>query len=308
MRHKNIVCAALAAMALNAQAQECEMAVSIKLDEGFANVPAAASSILYQSLKRIAVANGVTSEASMTPFVLNAHCDVIDKSNLQGPPMQTVQNMGLTLYISDSQGTKQYASSYVELKGVGSNETKCYIDAFKRLNASNKAIKTLMSDGKAAMMAYYDSQFDNIMKEVKRLESAQLYEEALSAVLAVPLCSKGGEKAQQYATELYAKNLDRFNTYILNQARAIWAANQTKETAAQACALLAQIDPEAKCYSDASNLMTEIKSQMRSDIDFAMREKYRDSVELERSRIESAKAVGVAYGNGQKERTTNIIP
>lgn len=71
--------------------------------------------------------------------------------------------------------------------------------------------------------------------------------------------------------------------------------------------MLAQIDSNASCYGDAAKLMTEVKSQVRSDIDFEMRQKYSDQVQIERDRIAAARAVGVAFGNGQKPTTTNLM-
>lgn len=52
--------------------------------------------------------------------------------------------------------------------------------------------------------------------------------------------------------------------------------------------------------------MAEIKKQIRSDIDFEMRDKYKDSIDLEKRRIDAARAVGVAFGNGQQPQTTNL--
>ena len=157
------------------------------------------------------------------------------------------------------------------------------------------------------MMNYYDTQYPNIIKEAKRLASLQNYEEALTMVLSIPVCSKGGEEASRYGLQLYTKNLNRMNLFILNQAKAIWAAGQDQETAYQVCAMLAQIDPDAACYAEAGKFMKEVKSQVRSDIDFEMREKYHDQIKLEKDRIAAARAVGVAWGNGQKPKTTNLM-
>ena len=49
-----------------------------------------------------------------------------------------------------------------------------------------------------------------------------------------------------------------------------------------------------------------MKKQVKSDRDFEYRQKYNDQIDLERRRIEAARAVGVAWGNGQKPTTTNI--
>lgn len=307
MIRKTIFTAMCLMAVAGAYAQDCVMPVSIQLDEDFANVPTAASTVLYQSLNRIATENGLTTDAPTTPFVLTAHCDVLDKSNLPGPPIQTVYNLGITFYMADTYTQKKFGTAYITLDGVGTGEVKSYINAFRRLNAKNGEIKDLINRGKKNMMKYYDTQYRNIIKEAKRLAFLQKYEEALTMVLSIPVCSKGGNEASEYGLQLYTKNLNRMNLFLLNQAKALWAANQDQLTAYDVCSMLAQIDPDAACYADASKMMKEVKSLVRSDIDFEMREKYHDQIQLEKDRISSARAVGVAWGNGQKPTTTNLM-
>ena len=308
MKLKRILLASCCFVALaSAHAQDCVMPVSIQLDEDFTNIPSAASTVMYQTLNRIATENGLTSESPTTPFVLTVHCDVLDKSNLPGPPIQTVYNLGLTFYMADTYTQKKFGTAYITVDGVGTGEVKSYINAFRRISANNAEIKNLLNRGKANMQKYYDTQYPNILKEAKRLVSLQKYEEALMQVLSIPLCSKGGDEAARYGPEIYTKNLDRMNLFLLNQAKALWAAGQDQQTAYNVCGLLSQIDPDAACYGDASKFMQEVKSQVRSDIDLEMRDKYHDQIQLEKDRISAARAVGVAFGNGQKPTTTNVM-
>lgn len=307
MKKRRILIAMCLLAVAGSYAQDCVMPISIQLDENFSNIPSAASSILYQSLNRVATENGLTTDAPTTPFVLTAHCDVLDKSNLPGPPIQTVYNLGITFYMADTYTQKKFGTAYVTLDGVGTGEVKSYINAFRRINNSNGEIKNLINRGKKNMMNYYDTQYPNIIKEAKRLASLQNYEEALTMVLSIPVCSKGGDEASKYGLQLYTKYLDRMNLFLFNQAKALWAAGQDQQTAYDVCAMLAQIDPDAACYTEAGKLMKEIKSQVRSDIDFEMREKYHDQIQLEKDRISAARAVGVAWGNGQKPTTTNLM-
>lgn len=304
---KIIMSAALLFATAASYAQECAMPLAVQLDDDFTNVPVAAKTVLYQSLQRIVTNNGMATESPTAPFVLTAHCDVLDKSNLSGPPIQTVYNLGLTLYIADTNTRQKFATAYITMDGVGTGEVKAYINAFKRINVNSQEIKDLVNGGKARMLKYYDTQYGNILKEAKRLEGLQQYEEALLQVSSIPVCSKGYDKAADYCSYIYGKNLDRLNLYLLNAARALWAAGQDQQTAYDVCAMLAQIDPEAKCFAEAAKLMAEVKKQVRSDIDFEMREKYNDAVKLEEARIEAARAVGVAWGNGQKPKTTNLM-
>lgn len=307
MKIKKILITACLLTAANAYAQECVMPISIQLDEDFTNVPSAASTVLYQSLSRVATENGLTTNSPITPFVLTVHCDVLDKSNLPGPPIQTVYNLGITFYMADTYTQKKFGTTYISLDGVGTGEVKSYINAFRRISANNSQIINLINRGKKNMMNYYDTQYPNIIKEAKRLVSLQNYEEALSMVLSIPVCSKGGDEASKFGLQLYTKYLDRMNLYLLNQAKALWAAGQDQQTAYDVCAMLAQIDPDAACYGEAGKLMKEVKARVRSDIDFEMREKYHDQIKLEKDRISAARAIGVAFGNGQKPTTTNLM-
>ena len=278
MKVKNFLTIICFTAGISAYAQDCVMPISIQLDEDFTNVPVAARTVLQQSLNRVATENGLTTDALTTPFVLTAHCDVLDKSNLPGPPIQTVYNLGVTFYMADTYTQKKFGTAYVALNGVGTGEVKSYINAFRQISTSNEDILSLIKRSKKNMMDYYNAQYSNIIKEAKRLESLQNYEEALTMVLSIPVCSKGGDEASKYGIQLYTKHLDRMNLFLLNQAKALWAAGQDQQTAYEVCAMLAQIDPDAACYGEAGKLMKEVKSQVRSDIDLEMREKYRDQI------------------------------
>lgn len=304
---KILAIAAMMLAATGAAAQECVMPVAVQLDEDFSNVPAAASKALYQSLTRIATQNGLATDSPSTPFVLTVHCDVLDKSNLPGPPIQTVYNLGMTLYMADTYTKKKFATEYITIDGVGTGETKSYINAFSRISAGRGEIVRLIETGKKKMLSYYDTQYPNIIREAKRLASLRNYEEALAMVLSIPVCSKGGDEATKYGLELYTQNLDRMSLFLLNSAKALWAAGQDQQTAYDVCAMLAQVDPDASCYGEAASLMKEVKAQVRSDIDLEMRQKYNDQIKLESDRIAAARAVGVAYGNGQQPTTTNLM-
>ena len=109
MKIKKILPAVCLVAAAHAYAQDCVMPISIQLDEAFTNVPAAAKTMLYQSLSRVATENGLTTDSPTTPFVLTAHCDVLDKSNLPGPPIKTVYNLGITFYMADTYTQKNSA-------------------------------------------------------------------------------------------------------------------------------------------------------------------------------------------------------
>lgn len=290
----------------NAQAQDCELPVAVVVGEQPEEIPKAAVSVLENSLRRLATASGMNADFNFSDIVLTVKIDVLDKDVIPGPPIQISHTLGITLYLGDASTRTKFASAYVEAAGVGTNETKSMIDAFRRLKASNTDIQRMFSNGKQRMMAYYNKNYQTILRNAERKASLQEYEEAIALAVLIPVCSDGGDEATNTGLRIYGQYRDKKNQALLDKARTTWAANQNHDAAIEAGRLLSQIDPDAACYDDASTLAGEIKETIRSNIDFEMREKYKDDIKLKASRIEAMRAVGVAFGKGQKPKTTNI--
>jgi hypothetical protein len=301
-----LICSILGLSPQIVKAQDCVLPIGIYVDDTIVDIPANAKSVFENTLKRIALQSNINAELGMAQFILTAKVNQLESSVVPGAPVQVVNTFGVTLYIVDAYNKQTFASEYFEVDGVGTSEVKSYNAAFRSISAQNANVRNLLQKGEAKVISYYDEQYPNILKEAERKANLQQYEEALALATAIPTCSKGGEKAQKIALQIYTKNLNRINVLLLNKAQAIWAANQDNESANEAAKMLALIDPESECYRDAQSLMSEIKKQQRKDIDFNMREKYADTVALEKARIEASRAIGVAYGNGQKQQTTNL--
>lgn len=288
-------------------AQQCEIPVNIIVDEEMCPLPEAARLSLENQLRRIALKTGITTElAAASQFVLTARTETLDEHIIPGPPRQFVANVGISLYIADLTNHKQFATTYIETDAVGNTRELCFKNAYKAVNLERQNVSTFIENGKSAIINYFDTQYPNIIREARAAAKLQNYGEALILCFSVPTCSRGYDECTRVGMEIYEKYRDRANQALLQRAQAVWASGQDEYAAAQACAMLAAIDPEAACSGAAVSLMKEIKGQIRKDIDFEMREKYHDSVDIEKRRIEAARAVGVAFGNGQKPKTTNI--
>lgn len=299
-----VMCAALTAAPT--MAQECDIPVAVVLVQQSEEVPEASEQMFTNALTRIAVSNGMNAELPYAQFVLAARCDMLDKSIVAGPPTKICCNLGVTLYVADLYNKKKFASAYIEVNGVGNNEVKAYNNAFAQIRPQSAKVMQLLDTGKRKIMDYYNTQYPNILKEARRLAGLQQYEEALALVTAIPACSKGGDQAISEGLKIYTRYRDRYNLQLLTKARGIWAAGQDQASVREVAEILLNIDPEAACYNEALSLASEIKKQVRNDLDLEMREKYRDAVKLEEHRIAAIRAIGVAYGNGQKAKTTNI--
>lgn len=300
---KSIALMASLAIVGSTQAQDCIVPISVELEETFSQVDAASIRILENQLRRAATATGLNADGTYTQFMITAKVDVLDKEVTSTAPAQVVQNLGVTLYIADQFHQKTFASEYIELKGVGKSEEKSFNFALRQLNGQNSKLRSFINQGKRKILDYYDSQTEYILKDADRAASMQNYEQAISLCASVPTCSKGADQAAEYGAQLYAHYRDLLNQKLILQAQALWAAGQDPAAASEAAYLLASVDPESGCYAEAQALLKEIKTQMRSDRDFEMREKYWAENKLEGQRIDAWRQVGIAVGKGPKAQT-----
>ncbi len=287
-------------------AQNCEIPVAVWVDAKNTAAPEAALQNLENSLTRAVTANGISTEVPITQFILLAQVENINRSILPGPPPQITNNLAITLHLADVLSKKKYASEYFEVNGVGINETKSFIDAFRRINGNQSKLKNFLEKGKKQILEHYNKNYHNIIADAERKANLGQYEEAIAMLVAIPVCSNGGEAASIAGLRIYDKFREKLNLGLLNKARTIWAAAQDSDAASEAGELLAQIDPDTKCYADAQKLISEMQRQVRSDLDFELRKKYEDEVDIRKADIEAMRAIGVAYGKGQQAVTTNV--
>ena len=308
---KTYLCGVLLAVAPAAMAQECMMPLSIYLPqqaqaESNGLLPDEATSVLENALVRMCDNAHLMTDLNVSQFILTARMNVLNKEIIPSAPTKVMYNIGVTFYIADVYTQTKFGSAYLELKGVGNNETKALIDATKRINVQNAKISALVEKGKAKMLDYYNNHYKEVLAQAERKAGLQEYEAAITLCMAVPACSKGGDAAQKAGLKYYEKYRDLVCQRQLTQARALWAATQDRSTAEQVAALLADIDPESTSYKGALELIDQIKQQVRLDIDLEKRQQYEDAVDLEKRRIDAMREVGVAYGKNQKPTTTNL--
>lgn len=280
-------------------ANECEIPICIVVDEGFANLPAEAGSMLETQLQRIAIQANASTGWNNSNFALTAKFDQINRYVVDGAPAQIVNVFGVTLYIADVYHRKNFVSTYIEIKGVGKNETKAAIDAIRSMNAQNSQIKQFIENSKQKIINYYDTQIPTLIKDANVKSSMKKYDEALATLAVIPTCCSGYDVAMKEALKIYALYRDDYCLTQLNKAKALWASNPTVEGSREVAEILAAIDPDAKCYSEAMKLLTSVSKNVKSDIDYETKKKYEDAVKLEQMRIQAIKAIGMAYASNQ---------
>lgn len=280
------------------------MVVSVEQGE---IVPEEVNDMLVSRLETAVTATGAVAGTEADRFFVTGKISHIYKDVVAGPPMQHVIHSTLTLYIGDAISRKVYATAVIELRGVGTSETRAYVNAFSQLNAQNDKFSKFVKQGTQKVLDYYNNEYKNLLKQAQQAAALHDYEQALSLLVLVPECSCGYDETSKEVLSIYDKYIDYAGRKLLAEAKGAWAASPDSYGAEKAYALLNQIDPDAACYGDAVALHKEMKKVVKENWDFENKKKYNDEIDIEKRKVDAARAVGVAYGNGQKEQTTNLM-
>lgn len=271
-------------------------------------LPSSAKRMLNNKLSQIASKNGMGGSALVPRFIITPNITVLTKDITSTAPPMFALTLEFTLYIGDGiEGTK-FASTSIEAKGVGKNETKAYMDAIKRINPNNPIIQDFIKQGENRIIEYYNSRCDFILKEARTLEAQNKFEEAILKLNSVPeVCKDCFDKCMDAVGSIYQKYIDR--ECKLNLAKAInaWNSGQDINAANAASKYLAVIDPSAACFNEAKSLSDKIAKRVskldQRQWDFKLKQQ-QDDVDIRKYNIKAARDVGVAYGNNQPQNIT----
>lgn len=274
------------------------------------NIPAEACRNLENTLLKTVTTNGMVAGGTER-FILTAKVEIMQRDIAPTTPPRISQKLELTIIIGDIIEDKVYGSCTVDLSGIGTNETKAYISAFQQFRPQNAEVRQMLADFKKQAVSYYSDHCDAILKDARTLAGLGKTDEAIYRLTTIPdVCSDCYQKCQDYAVQLYTAQTNRNAASLLQQARAEWAANPNAEGATAVATLISQIPPEASNQADVKKLQKEVSAKLEADAkrdwDFQMK-KYEDSQVFKRSIVDAAKAVGVAFGNGQPQSVVKNI-
>lgn len=285
---------------------DCRIELNILPASG-KDIPQATAEALTTRLTSAAVSSGAVSANSGSPFYLTARFDHLNTGTLPGPPRQHTLTTELTLLIGNAETQTVIASKTLTLKGAGTSEQKALQNALRIVNGNNASIRDFIAGGRQQVVDYYDAHAPQLMVQAEKAADTGEYGKALFLLTQIPECSSAYSTTLPWVRKYYSLYADREGELLLKQARMAWSTDQTPAGASDAAEILATIPVDSRYAKEADKLFDEITAQLKDDHRFETRQKYADSLDLEKRSIEAAKQVGTAWGNGQKSNTT-IIP
>ena len=301
---------ALSALGIRAQGQ-CEFPLTIVIPDQTVELSPMAQSQLISKIRQAVTLNGMTGGTRYSNFCIVANLVETSKNMTSGlRPLVTVTT-GLELSVSNTRTGDSFGSTYINLSGAGQNAKLAYMASVSSLNPQNTALQSFLKATKKKIMSYYDGQTNNIIRQAKTLSSKQDFEQAMYLLSSIPTCINNYDAVEAAILSTFQTYLTQDCTAKINKARQAWNASQDREGAKIAGAYLATINPAAQCNDEATELADEIHERIGEEWEWAKdlkdfgKEMARSQVELEKMRIEAARAIGEAYAENQPDVTIN---
>lgn len=264
-------------------------------------LPSGAENMLTNKLNQLLTANGISGSGVNSRFIIAPSIVVTSKDITSTAPAMTAISLDVNLYVGDGFDGKRYAAKTVSVKGVGTNETRAYLDAIKNIKPNDPAMQSFLSGAKSKIIDYYNARCTQIINEANALANSQMkFEEAMYKLTSIPEeCTECYTKAMAAAGPMFRKKIERDCKVKMVEANNLWNANQDWDTANTVGQLLSSIDPEASCYKDAKALSDKIGKRVLEIDKREWNYKMEIDVNLKRDAIKAIRDIGVAYGNGQ---------
>ena len=223
--------------------------------EDLEGVPAGALKMLKTKITQMAAKNGMGGSESFPRFVMSADIDILTQDITPTAPPKTALTLGVTLYIGDGIEGTVFATEYIELKGIGNNETKAYIQSFRALSPRNKKFNEFIETGKKKIIEYYNSRCDFILKEANTLADQKDFDESISKLVEVPeVCKDCYDKAMDLSTTIFKRKMENECQENMSKSNSLIAQDKWEEAANP----IAGYTPDMACYPDVKSLFTKI--------------------------------------------------
>ena len=307
-----IVVILLCCSSLFAQSSSLSVRIVVPQDE----LPQQAKSLLLSKLKQIATNYEMVEDGLSGRFVLTADVLTLAKEVVPVAPPQISQKLNIVLYFGDVVDEKLFSALTIPIAGVGSNESKAYNDAFKRIPTKSPILTQWVEEVKNKVRSYFDDQCANIIAQADFLALSGDYDSALESLLSVPEFCTSSIQAKEKALEVYRQKIDKEGESLYQKAKSIWTIGQNSDAAQEAMALLSEIDVNSKASASVSELASEIGKKMSShqakmqekeqrEWEFQIKQ-YQDNIELKRQQLKDQTAIDKAKAEAIRTATNKV--
>ena len=111
-------------------------------------IPEEAARLLETKLQSALTTNGYADNGYTERFVITAKVDITQKDITPTTPARISEKMDITLMVGDVVEDKLFASVTIQTAGIGINENKAFISAFRNIRGDNPKIQQMLNEAK----------------------------------------------------------------------------------------------------------------------------------------------------------------
>jgi hypothetical protein len=296
-----LVCNVFALVAQTADAEYGKIVLTPHIN-GTDKLPAESVSALTRKLELIITKSGMVAREKGTSYVLSAEVSIGTKDIIAGPPQMIAQNLDLTLRVGDAASGIVFSMTTLALKGVGPNENKSLLEAFKNIAPGNAEIQACVSQGKAAIVEYYRTSCTKLIDVATAKAQQGNYDEAVYQLSLIPDASEDCYNRSLEASQMiYQAKINKEGAEQLQAAKAAWSAEPTPEGAQKAAIHLQQVSPYSTAFEESDKLSKSIRKKMEALQAAEWNQKlkeYEDQMNMQRE------AMRIAEENAKRDDTS----
>lgn len=287
------------------------IALDVFIPEQVETIPDHAKSLIVNKLTQAVTEKGMGGGGVSPRFLVTANMELLTKDIAPSVPATETYTFEIYLYIVDFVDNNVVSSTSFTAKGAGRNSNKAYTNALRTINLKNSKVDKFLDDGKRKIIEYYNSRCDFVIARAKSLATQNQFPAAMNTLSSIPeVCKACYMKALEEIGPIYQDMIDHDCQMMVNVANSTFAADPTSNGAMMAGAVLSQIDPDSKCYTDSQGLISKMAAKVLKDEqrDWSYMEKvFENEVMLESLRIKAFRDVGVAFGKNQQPTYNDIM-
>jgi hypothetical protein len=296
--------------------------IALKVQVADKKMPEEAKAMLENKMKQMITHFGMGSMSGNSRFVMEAKVDILNKDITATAPQRVSQKLEITFYTGDAVKQKIFSNAAVTCVGIGVNETKSFIAAIQQINPKNEKFKAFLEEGKNEIIAHYNIECAQILKEAQSLSERGNYDEAIYNLALIPdVCADCYAQSLKMQAILFTQKIETEGKSLFTQAKAIWAEQPNSDGAASIARLLPRINPQVSFIQDVHTFTKEISAVVQAQ---ELREwkqtvkEYNDRIEnarrsadrqyqLEQQRIRAYREIAVEYAKNQPRTIYNNL-
>lgn len=228
-------------------------------------LPQDAAEQLSNKMERLITMYGIVDTDPNSRFVITAKCDVVSKDIVGGAPQRISQKLDISFMVGDAIENKVFETCTLTATGIGTSESKAYINAINKVNVNNPLFETFIEKAKEKILQYYSIRCDQIVNQAKQQAANRDYSRALYLLMQVPTLCDCAETCQELMLEYYYAYNEATAAKLLNQAKAKWASSPNADGASDVANIIKGIPANTSVQPELNKLISEINEKLRDD-------------------------------------------